>query len=88
MLAYALVFVALALTGSATDMWLTIPLIMLVASFAVLYLMSKLVGEVYQFGAGTGCMVIFVGGVLLAVLAALGNWALASLLGRMLGGLS
>jgi ABC-type multidrug transport system permease subunit len=88
MLAYALVFVGLALTGSATDVWLIIPLIMLVAAFVVLYLMSKLVGEVYQFAAGTGCLVIFLGGVLMAVLAALGNWALASLLASLLGGLS
>jgi ABC-type multidrug transport system permease subunit len=88
MLAFALLFVGLALTGSASGFWLTIPLIMLAGSFVALYLLSKLVGEVYQFGAGTGCLVILLGGVLMAVVAVLGNWALADLLSGMLGGLS
>ncbi|MEP0762760.1 MAG: hypothetical protein HRF48_08500 [Chloroflexota bacterium] len=88
MLAFALLFVGLALTGSASGFWLTIPLIMLAGSFVALYLLSKLVGEVYQFGAGMGCLVILLGGVLMAVVAVLGNWALAGLLSGMLGGLS
>ncbi len=88
MLVFALLFIGLALTGSATEFWLTIPLIMLAGSFVALYLVSKLVGEVYQFGAGMGCLVLLLGGVLMAVVAALGNWALAGLLSGMLGGLS
>lgn len=88
MMAFALLFVGLALTGSATGFRLTIPLIMLAGSFVALYLVSKLVGEVYQFGAGMGCLAILLGGVLMAVLAALGNWALTGLLSKMLGGLS
>ncbi len=88
MLTFALVFVGLALTGSATEVWLLIPLVMLFGSLVVTVLLSKLIGRVYEFGAGMGCLVIFLGGVLMAVIALLGNWALAGLLGKMLGGLS
>jgi len=88
MLVFTLLFVGLALTGLATEFWLAIPLIMLAGSFVVLYLVSKLVGEVYEFGTGMGCLVIFLGGVLMAVVAALGNWALTGLLSEMLSGLS
>ena len=88
MLVYALVFVGLALTGSATEVWLLVPLLLLIGSLVVMVLLSKLIGGVYEFGAGMGCLAIFLGGVFMAVLAALGNWALAGLLSEMLGGLS
>ncbi|MEB2288205.1 MAG: HEAT repeat domain-containing protein [Anaerolineae bacterium] len=87
MLVFALLFIGLALTGSVTMFWLAV-LITVVGSFAILYFVSKLVGEVYEFGAGMGCLAIFLGGVLMAVVAALGNWALGGLLSGILSGLS
>lgn len=88
MLIFALLFIGLALAGSATEFLLLIPLVMGIGSLVVMYLVSKLVGEVYEFGAGMGCLAIFLGGLLMAGIAALGNWALTGLLGKMLSGLS
>lgn len=85
MLALALIFVALALTGSAVEFWLTIPLILMAVSVGAGYWIARLVGEVYHFGTGLGCLSLILGGVLIAIVAALGNAVLVSLFGAAFG---
>ena len=86
MLALALIFIGLALTGSAVEFWLTIPLIMLGLSVFASYGIARLIGEVYHFGTGLGCVTLILGGILIAVLAGLGNAVLTKLLTSAFGG--
>jgi hypothetical protein len=83
-LGYAGVFVFLGLFSSAKEVLCLVPMIVMVGTVAMFYYMSKLVGEVYNFGAGSGCGAILIGGVLLAVLSYVANYALLSLLGGLL----
>lgn len=84
MLAFSAVFVCLALFSSATEVWCLVPMMIAGGTVGVVYYMSKLVGEVYNFGAGSGCGAILIGGVLLAALSYAVDYALLSLLGGLL----
>jgi hypothetical protein len=63
-LGYAATFVVLSVTGSVEVFATLLPFLSIVASVAVIYYMSSLVGKVYNFGAGTGCLAIILGSVL------------------------
>ncbi|HVO69584.1 MAG TPA: HEAT repeat domain-containing protein [Aggregatilineaceae bacterium] len=83
-LGYAGVVVFLGLFSSTKEVLCIIPMIVMVGTVAMFYYMSKLVGEVYNFGAGSGCGAILIGGVLLAVVSYATNYALFSLLSGLL----
>jgi tetratricopeptide (TPR) repeat protein len=83
-LVFAGLFVCLALFGSVTEFWCLVPMILSGGTVVMVYYMSRLIGEVYNFGAGSGCGAILIGGVLLAVLSYAANYALLSLLGGLL----
>jgi len=81
-------FVLLVLMGSAAEIWFLTPILMLLGSIGVWYKMSELVGEVYNFGWGTGCAAIFLGSILLAMLSCGANYVIAAILSGLLGGAS
>jgi hypothetical protein len=83
-LGYAGVFVFLGLFSSAKEVLCLVPMIVAGGTVGMFYYMSKLVGEVYNFGAGSGCGAILMGGVLLAMLSYAANYALFSLLSGLL----
>ncbi|MBI5959396.1 MAG: HEAT repeat domain-containing protein [Chloroflexi bacterium] len=85
-LAYALGFVVLALVGSAAEVGFLISLGSVMGSVALIYFMSEMVGEVYDFGAGSGCGAIFLGSFLLIVAYCGFNYALFMVLGLAAGG--
>lgn len=84
-IAMGTVYVLLAVSGSGVGVWFLIPLVLAGGSVAVGYYMAKLVGEVYAFGAGSGCAAIVLGGVLLAALWCGANYAMFYALGLLLG---
>jgi hypothetical protein len=49
---------------SAASIWLLLLLVLLVVSIGSLYWISRLLGEVYQFGTGNGCAALLIGSVL------------------------
>lgn len=77
-------FVIMTLFGSSGEVWFLISLASIVGSVAAAYYMAVLVGEVYNFGAGSGCGAILLGSVLLAVVSWFGNYLLVRLLGSLL----
>ncbi len=79
-------FVVLALVGSTTEIFFLTPILMILGTIGVLYKMSELVGDVYDFGWGTGCLAIVLGSVLLAMLSCGTNYVIAALLSGLLGG--
>lgn len=78
-------FVLLVLMGSTTEIWFLTPILMLFGSIGVWYKMSELVGDVYNFGWGTGCAAIFLGSILLAMLSCGANYVIAAILSGLLG---
>lgn len=81
MLAVALIFLILALSGA----WLTIPLVMAAVSLGAGYWIARLIGEVYRIGTGLGCLTLILGGVLIAVVATVGNLLLTGALSALFG---
>ncbi len=78
-------FVVLALAGSIVSLMFVIGLGSAFGSIAILYWLSKLVGEVYGFGAGSGCGAIVIGSILIAIVSACGNYVILSIVGALLG---
>jgi hypothetical protein len=76
--------IALTLFGSTGTLLLLIPLAMTVGTVVYYYVLSSLIGEVYNFGAGSGCGALLIGGILLAALSVGGQIVLVSLLNRLM----
>jgi hypothetical protein len=85
-LGYSFGFVVLILIGSASEIGFLVPLATVMAGVAVLYFMSEMVGEVYDFGAGSGCGAIFLGSFLLIVAYCGFNYAALMILSMAAGG--
>jgi hypothetical protein len=83
--AFGAIFVLLAISGSSMGLWFMLPLVMMGGAVVVIYLLSKLVGEVYGMGAGSGCGAILVGGILLAALSCGANYLFFFIVGNLLG---
>jgi hypothetical protein len=79
-------FIVLMLFGSATDTYLLMPLIMTAASIGILYYTVQIISQVYNFGMFSGCLAVFIAGILLAVVSCGTNALLISLLGGLSNG--
>jgi len=77
--------IALTLFGSTGTLLLLIPMAMTAGLVIYYFVLSSLIGEVYAFGAGSGCGALIVGGVLLGALSFGGQFVLMSLLERLIG---
>ncbi len=84
----ALVLLALSLVGDFSALLFMIGLAATVGSFYVTYLLSKLIGEVYAFGAWSGCGAIVLGSIIQGFVFAIGNYAILGLIGALLGAAS
>lgn len=82
------VLMLLGFTGDIETMLFVIGMGSTVGALYVTYLLSKLIGEVYNFGAWSGCGAIFIGGIIQAVVTYIGNYAILSLMGALLGAAS
>lgn len=82
-LLWALSFVAFSLVGSI-DTLLAYSLLMSPASLIVTLWLARLIGKVYHFGMGTGCLAIILSGVVLAAFFGCGGLLLGSILGSLL----
>lgn len=78
-------FLILMLFGSTTDVWFLTPMLMVVASVGVAYYTAELVSQVYDFGWFSGCVSIFIAGILLAALSCGANLVLFSIMGALSG---
>jgi hypothetical protein len=82
--AFSAGFVALSLFGSSAEVWALVTLASVVGTFAIGYYLANLVGDVYNFGSGSGCGAIVLGSVLVAAISWFGNYLMVGLLGKLL----
>ncbi len=78
------VLMLLGFMGDIEAMLIVIGLGSTVGALYVTYLLSRLIGEVYNFGAWSGCGAIFLGGIIQAFVTYIGNYAILSLMGALL----
>jgi hypothetical protein len=78
-------FLILMLFGSTTDIWFMTPLLMAVVSVGVAYYTAELVSQVYNFGWFSGCVAIFIAGLLLAAISCGANVLLFSIMRGLSG---
>jgi len=76
--------IALTLFGSTGTLLLLIPIAMTAGTVVYYFVLSSMIGEVYDFGAGSGCGALVIGGILLAALSFGGQLVLVSLLNRLM----
>jgi hypothetical protein len=88
LMATALVLLLLGFTGDTAALLFLVGLGTLGGSLYVSFLYAKLIGDVYAFGAWSGCGAIFLGGILQAIVFYVGNYLILGLLGALLGGAS
>jgi hypothetical protein len=76
----AAVFVFMTLTGSPEVLCFLLPMSLAGGTIVYYYWLSKLIGEVYNFGAGSGCGALLIGSILLGALSFAGQYVLISIL--------
>lgn len=79
------VLLLIGLAGDIQAMVFVIGMGATVGSLYLFYLISRLVGEVYNFGAWSGCGAIFLGGIIQGVVFYVGNYVILSIIGALLG---
>lgn len=84
-LAYAAVFIAIALLGSGIEPWIMLSAAGMLGSIIVFYLLAELVSKVYRFSWWSGCGTIVIGGLVLAAISFVGTMILTWLLGTLIG---
>jgi hypothetical protein len=79
-------FLILISFGSTVEVWFLMPMLMAAGSVGIAYYTAELVSQVYDFGWFSGCVAIFIAGMLLAALSCGTNAALFSVMGGVFGG--
>ena len=85
---YAGLFIVMSLLGGSESVLSLYGLVSFIGSLVVIFFLSSIVGQVYNFGAASGCGAILLGGILLVVLFFCGYCGLISVLGTLLSGAS